>query len=99
MSQTDRILAHLMAGESITQAQALKHHRCTRLAAVIHILKMDGYQIDNQLVSEHRRGGKHTVFARYTLKNRRRARCLYAQRVKHQQRPRARPRARKKPAA
>lgn len=82
MSQTDAILADLMSGKSLTQADAIRHHRCYRLAAVIHALRMDGFQVISTIETHHPKRGRAMKFARYTLTNRRRARSLYAQRAK-----------------
>jgi hypothetical protein len=67
--QTDRILAHLLAGKSITQLEAFGVYRIFRLAARIHELKQKGHKIvTNMRVDET---GK--PFAEYSLVTARRA--------------------------
>jgi hypothetical protein len=63
MTQTDRILAHLQAHQSITPIEALELYGCFRLAARISDLREAGHQIETETV----RGpnGKH--WARYHL--------------------------------
>lgn len=82
MSQTDAILADLFAGLAITPKDALKRHGCFRLAAVVHALRADGFRIHSEMVSAKKRNGDVCAFARYTLKDRRRARSLIAQRAR-----------------
>ena len=82
MSQTDAILADLMAGKAITPKDALRDHRCMRLAAIIHVLRQDGFRIQAEMISAKRRGGESYSYAKYTMQQRRRARSLIAQRAR-----------------
>lgn len=82
MSQTDAILADLIRGTKITPQHALRKHRCMRLAAVIHVLREDGFRITGEIVTTTRRDGSKASFARYALTERRRARSLIAQRAR-----------------
>ena len=82
MSQTDAILADLFAGRAITPQDALRRHRCFRLASVVHMLRADGFRIHSEMMSQRRRDGSVASFARYTLTDRRRARSLIAQRAR-----------------
>lgn len=81
MSQTDAILADLLAGKAITPKDALRDHRCMRLAAVIHALREDGFKIHAEFIIAKRRGDP-VRYASYTLLHRRRARSLIAQRAR-----------------
>ena len=49
-SQKDQILAHLKKGKTITPLEALKLFGCFRLAARIHDLRMDGHDIEVELI-------------------------------------------------
>ena len=62
MTQTQRILRHLMKGYAVTPLDALHRFQCMRLGARIWELRREGYRIDRQIV---RRGKKH--WARYEL--------------------------------
>ena len=46
VSQSDRILAWLKAGHSLTPLEALERFRCNRLAARVRDLRDAGYRID-----------------------------------------------------
>ncbi len=62
MSQETRILAHLKAGHSLTQLEALNKFGSLRLGARVYQLKAKGYPIRSNLV---RLNGKRV--ARYRL--------------------------------
>ena len=49
-TQAGRILAHLRAGNRITALEALDDFGCFRLAARIHELRRDGWQIEERTV-------------------------------------------------
>jgi hypothetical protein len=49
-TQASRILAHLRAGNRLTALEALEKFQCFRLAARIHELRREGWQIDEQTV-------------------------------------------------
>jgi len=62
MTKKKRILNHLKSGKTITSMEAIDLFKCTRLAAVIHSLKDEGYSIENKSVK-----GTNTNYARYKL--------------------------------
>ena len=57
MSQSDAILEHLKAGNSITPVDALRDFGCFRLAARIDDLRQRGHDIET--VTEKRNGKKY----------------------------------------
>ena len=61
--QKKHIIEWLRKGKAITPMQALNRFGCFRLAAVIHVLRGDGFNIVTENVTV---GGK--TFGRYTLK-------------------------------
>ena len=62
-TQAGRILAHLRAGNRLTALQALEEFGCFRLAARIHELRRDGWNVQERTVET--RGGKRV--AEYSL--------------------------------
>jgi hypothetical protein len=50
-SHNAEILAHLKAGNTITQLDALQRFQCLRLGARVYDLKRDGHQIAAELVT------------------------------------------------
>lgn len=62
-TQAGRILAHLRAGNRLTALEALEKFGCFRLAARVHELRRDGWQIEERTVET--RGGKRV--AEYSL--------------------------------
>lgn len=62
-TQAGRILAHLRAGNRLTALEALEKFGCFRLAARIHELRREGWQIEERTVET--RGGKRV--AEYSL--------------------------------
>lgn len=63
MTQTDMILAHLQAGESITQRDAIGEYGIYRLAARVRELRKAGHDV--QTVME---GEGEKKWARYSLR-------------------------------
>tara|TARA_R110000823_G_scaffold130004_1_gene257766 strand:- start:228 stop:467 length:240 start_codon:yes stop_codon:yes gene_type:complete len=63
MTQTEAILAHLQAGESITPIDALRDYGCFRLAARIKDLRAAGHDVDMVL-----EGDGEKKWARYSLR-------------------------------
>lgn len=63
MTQTETILAHLQAGGSITQRDAIHEYGIYRLAARVRDLREAGYDV--QTVME---GDSKKEWARYSLK-------------------------------
>ena len=64
MTQTEAILIDLKEGKLITPLDALERHGCFRLAAIIHNLRKEGYNIKTTKVSNKLSGAK---YARYSL--------------------------------
>jgi hypothetical protein len=62
-TQAGRILAHLRAGNRLTAIEALERFQCFRLAARIHELRREGWQIQERTVET--RSGKRV--AEYSL--------------------------------
>ena len=58
-TQAGRILAYLRAGNRLTALEALERFGCFRLAARIHELRRDGWQIEERTVET--RGGKRVA--------------------------------------
>jgi hypothetical protein len=58
-TQAGRILEHLRAGNRITALEALDAFGCFRLAARIHELRNQGWQIEERTVET--RGGKRVA--------------------------------------
>jgi hypothetical protein len=63
MSQSEAILAHLQAGESLTAMQALSLFNCLRLGARVLDLRRAGYDIQSETIRTP--SGKNV--AKYTL--------------------------------
>ena len=61
------VLAHLRAGNSITQKQALKQFRCARLAARIDELRGDGWDITTTMIIVGSHYGRAVRVAEYRL--------------------------------
>tara|TARA_B100001939_G_scaffold320845_1_gene310033 strand:+ start:4718 stop:4915 length:198 start_codon:yes stop_codon:yes gene_type:complete len=59
-SKKDKVLAHLMTGQSITPIEALTEYGSFRLGAIIFDLRAEGYSIDTEIA-------KGTGHAIYTL--------------------------------
>lgn len=62
-SQKSKILAHLKEGKTITPLPALYLYGCFRLAAIIHLLRNDGYNISTTRI----RTKKGKYVAQYKL--------------------------------
>ena len=62
-TQAGRILAHLRAGNRLTALEALEKFGCFRLAARIHELRREGWNVQERTVET--RGGKRV--AEYSL--------------------------------
>jgi len=52
-TQKSLVLSHLNKGGSIDAMSAQRLCRCVRLAAVIHVLKNEGYDINKQMVTQN----------------------------------------------
>lgn len=66
-TQNLRILAALLAGESLTALDALERFGCFRLTSRIHDLKKQGAQIDSEFVEVMNREGNPVRVKRYWL--------------------------------
>jgi hypothetical protein len=64
MTQSEAILKHLKSGDTITSLEALQRYGCLRLAAVIHSLRKEGFDVNTEMVDVN---GK--TIAEYSLLN------------------------------
>ncbi len=79
-TQIEAVLTALQAGP-ITPLQMIRAHGITRTAALVHILRQDGYAIATRLIQvPTRRRGVVATVAEYTLTRRRRGRNQVAAR-------------------
>lgn len=69
MKQKERLLNYLKENASIDPLQSWKELGIYRLAAVIHILKKEGYDIDTNKCETFNSFGEKVTFAKYSLKN------------------------------
>lgn len=67
ITQKENVLAWLLAGETITQLEALDLFGVMRLAACIHKLKKDGHDIKKEMILVRTRFAGHVYVARYSL--------------------------------
>lgn len=68
LTQKNAILTHLKRFGSIEPLTALRDYGCYRLAALIHILRKDGYVINTEKVTKVSRiTGKKVHFTNYKL--------------------------------
>ena len=63
MTQREKIINHLTTRRSITSVEAIGLYGITRLAAVVHRLKNEGYDIEATL----KHGVNKTLYAEYSL--------------------------------
>ena len=68
ITQKQAVISYMKKYGSITTLDAFFDLGITRLAAVIHDLKKDGYPIKSELVTEKTQYGYKT-FARYSFNN------------------------------
>jgi hypothetical protein len=61
-TQLEMVLTHLMKGKAITPIEALERFGVFRLAAIVHSLRKEGYQIATDLIGKGR-----NKYAKYTL--------------------------------
>jgi hypothetical protein len=66
-SHRAKVLSYLSAGETLTQAQAVKIFGCARLAARIEELRTSGHQISSTMITVRNRDGKAVRVAQYKL--------------------------------
>jgi hypothetical protein len=68
-SHPARILQALLAGETLTHADAWRRFGCARLAAVIHLLRRDGRLIDSRSIEVRCADGRLARVACYFLRS------------------------------
>lgn len=66
-TQTASILEHLREHEGITSMEAFEKYGATRLSAIIHSLRHQGYIITTDIIPVVTRYGKKTNIAKYKL--------------------------------
>lgn len=67
VTQKTLILKHLQDNGTITSMEAINCYGATRLAAVIYILKTEGYNIDTNIIVGKNRYGRPVTYAEYML--------------------------------
>lgn len=67
MSQRNELLSYLEEGHKITSLQAIHFMGITRISALIHDLRKDGYNIEREDVQVRNRHGKPTTVGRWFL--------------------------------
>lgn len=65
--KTRLVLQHLMNKKSITSWEAIEKYGATRLAAIVFILRQEGWNIQDEWVEEYDRYGKKSKFKKYFL--------------------------------
>jgi hypothetical protein len=68
-TQKASIAAALSAGQRLTSLDAWRHFGCMRLAAVIHALRRNGWQIEADTVGIRTAVGKTAYVASYRLRS------------------------------
>ena len=58
MTKKDKVLAHLMNGQSITPMEALTEYGSFRLGAIIFDLTAEGHKIDTEIA----KGSGHAIY-------------------------------------
>ena len=66
-SQVDMIYEHLKAYGYITSWEAIKEYGCTRLSAVIYLLRKEGYKIISEKEQGINRFGRKVNWSKYIL--------------------------------
>ena len=68
-TQKDAVLMHLLEHKSLTSWEAFERYGCTRLSAVIYVLRnRDGYLIESADKEVTTRYGKRVIVSEYILK-------------------------------
>ena len=67
MKQTDRLLRHLRDEGAISPQVAMQEYGIMRLAARIHTLKKQGYDIASEHVTDQNRYGEKVTYCMYKL--------------------------------
>jgi voltage-gated potassium channel Kch len=66
-SQKVIVLGHMRLHGNITSLEAFREHGITRLAAVIHLLKNDGVDIDTKMIEVKNRNNETCRVASYSI--------------------------------
>ena len=66
-TQVKRALRYMREHGSITPLEAIEAFGCTRLAAVIHVIRRMGIGVDMEMVAVRNRYGETCHVARYRL--------------------------------
>lgn len=61
------VLQYMLDNGSITSMEAIMGFGCTRLSAVIYLLRQEGYKIVSERVSFKNKHGRYSSFCRYKL--------------------------------
>tara|TARA_R110002096_G_scaffold129101_1_gene277760 strand:+ start:839 stop:1078 length:240 start_codon:yes stop_codon:yes gene_type:complete len=67
LRQQDRVLRHLTEQGSINPMTAIREYGIYRLAAVIHLLRKEGFNIITRDIKSKNRYGDVTFYAKYEL--------------------------------
>lgn len=67
-SQRAAVLDHLRKRGTITSWEAIQEYGATRLSAIIHVLRQEGYDIGDMWEETTNRFGETARFKRYFLK-------------------------------
>lgn len=65
-----RVLDYLLSGGALTPGDAWSRFGTSRLAAIVHVLRHDGYAIRAEIVAVSRTGERVAHVARYSLDSR-----------------------------
>lgn len=66
-SHPSRILSALLAGQKLTAASAWRDFGCMRLAAVVRVLRRDGWPVETQTVAVKTSHGRTAHVAEYAM--------------------------------
>ena len=69
MTQDERVLRHLKDYGSITSWEAITEYGITRISAVIHRLRKDGYKISTEFKTSQNRYGDKVSYGVYKLED------------------------------
>lgn len=66
-SQYNKVLNHIYVNGEITSMEAFDTYGITRLAAIVHTLKKDGYNIKTDIRHDVNRYGEACHYAAYSM--------------------------------
>ena len=69
LSQKDKVLRHLKEIGPITPVQAFFDYSIMRLAAIVFILKDEGYNISTTILKSKNKFGEPVSYAQYKIEN------------------------------